>query len=142
MRVAFGPCLLISAAALISCGPVADPRSAQVDLLPPQVVAVKSLGPDRIGVSFDEEATLCDGKTRIDPELAVIQVTGPGTEIEIQAAAQTPGLAYTLEAEAQDARGNTASFIASFYGFNADVPKLLINEITPRGSGAHRTSSS
>jgi hypothetical protein len=137
MRKAFGLSLLAFAVALVSCGPVADPRAAQIDLLPPQVVAVQSLGPDRIGVQFDEDAGLCEGTTRIDPPLAISGVTGPGKEIEIHGAAQTPGLPYTLEAEAQDARGNTASFMAIFYGYNADVPDLLINEITPRGSGAH-----
>jgi len=42
-----------------------------------------------------------------------------------------------LEAEAADARGNTASFLADFYGFNSRIPRLLINEFTPRGSGTH-----
>ena len=50
---------------------------------------------------------------------------------------QIPGRRYTLQAEARDARGNTASFIADFYGYNGRVPRVLINELTPRGSGNH-----
>jgi len=42
-----------------------------------------------------------------------------------------------LEAEARDGHGNAASFAAEFYGYNSRVPPLLINEFTPRGSGAH-----
>ncbi len=137
MRVACNLSLLCCIAALTSCGPMADPRSEKGDLLPPQVESVQSLGPDRIGIRFDEEAGLCDGKTLIEPELAITAVTGSGREIVIQGGTQTPGRLYTLEAEAQDVRGNTTSFLASFYGFNAKVPDLLINELTPRGSGAH-----
>jgi hypothetical protein len=137
MREAFLLLIPAGLAVLVSCGPVADPRSQKVDLLPPRVESVQSLGPDRVGVTFDEDAGLSDGKTRVDPALTIVEVTGPGRSIEIRGGEQTPGRMYTLEAEAQDARGNTASFMATFYGFNADVPQLLINELTPRGSGTH-----
>jgi hypothetical protein len=48
-----------------------------------------------------------------------------------------PGQHYILSTEAADARGNSSSFLAEFYGFNGRVPRLLINELTPRGSGSH-----
>jgi hypothetical protein len=122
---------------ITACGPLSDQRAADVDLHPPQVLAVRTIGPSEISVEFDEEASLVPEKTRISPGLAVTEVTGPGRQIIIRGETQTPGRLYALEAEAEDARGNRASFLAEFYGYNARVPRLLINEFTPRGSGNH-----
>ena len=127
-------CLALCA---VSCSPVPDSRTRDVDLLPPQVQSVQSLGPDEISITFDEDAGLCAEKTRIDPPLAVADVTGASTHVILRGETQAPGRLYSLEAEARDAHGNSASFAAQFYGFNGRVPRLLINELTPRGSGNH-----
>jgi hypothetical protein len=76
-------------------------------------------------------------KTRISPTLGVGEVTGPARSVLLRGQAQEPGVRYLLESEAQDAHGNSASFVAEFYGYNGRVPRLLINELTPRGSGNH-----
>lgn len=129
---------LLGAACLASCGPVADSRAGrEVDLRPPVVEAVRTIGPAEISVEFDEEAGLVPGKVAILPDLPVSGVSGTGRQAVVRAAPQTPGRRYTLEAEAEDARGNTASFAAEFYGFNPRVARLLINEFTTRGSGNH-----
>ncbi|MGA2974051.1 MAG: hypothetical protein ABSF77_01950 [Spirochaetia bacterium] len=120
-----------------ACGPVADQRSAEVDLRPPLVESVQSLSSEQIRIQFDEDACLTLEKTRIDPGLSIAGIVGQGKEVVIRGAPQSPGRLYTLEAEARDARGNSASFIAQFYGWNGNVPRLLINEFTPRGSGSH-----
>jgi hypothetical protein len=137
MKKPVGFPVILLATLCASCGPVTDPRSADIDLSPPQLQSVTTLGPQEISLQFDEDAGLRIGKTRITPDLAVVETTGPAKTVEIRAAPQSPGCPYTLEAEAQDARGNSASFIAQFYGFNGHVPKVLINEFTPRGSGSH-----
>lgn len=121
----------------LSCGPVTDPRASAVDLTPPQVTSVSATAADRVSVTFDEDATLVEGKTRIEPDLGDAAVTVAAREAVIVVDNQSPGVQYTLEAEARDARGNTASFLATFYGYNPQVPGVLINELTPRGSGAH-----
>jgi hypothetical protein len=120
-----------------SCGPVPDTRTRDTDLLPPQVQSVTSLGPTEVAISFDEDAGLCTGKTRITPDLAVSEVTGPSKTVILRGEQQAPGRLYSMEAEAQDAHGNSSSFVAQFYGYNDRVPRLLINEFTPRGSGNH-----
>ncbi len=129
---------LVAALMLAGCGPVPDPRSAQgADLCPPQVQLVHALDATQIAVEFDEEASLVAGKTTIDPPLAVVGSSGPSKQVTIDADPQSPGRHYQLQASAADARGNVASFQADFWGFNARVPRLLINELTPRGSGNH-----
>src|SRR5271169_2027509 len=122
---------------LAACGQVSDTRAAEADLRPPQLQAVLSTGPSEVRVEFDEEASLVPDMTRISPPLAVAEITGPGKQIEIRGEIQAPGRLYTLEAEAEDAKGNRASFVADFYGYNGRVPELLINEFTPQGSGNH-----
>jgi len=122
---------------LAACGQVSDTRPAEADLRPPQLQAVLSTGPSQLSLVFDEEASLVPEKTRISPLLSVTEITGPGKQIDIKAEIQSPGTLYTLEAEAEDLKGNRAAFVADFYGFNGRVPRLLINEFTPQGSGNH-----
>ena len=124
-------------ALLASCGPLADSRTTDVDLVPPRLRSVQALGPGEISLCFDEDAQLCAEKTRISPALAVAEVNGPPQSVVLRGQEQQPGQRYLLESEAHDAHGNTASFAAEFYGYNGRVPRLLINEITPRGSGNH-----
>ena len=127
----------LSIALLASCGPLSDARTADVDLMPPRLQSVQSLSPGEISILFDEEAALIAEKTRISPALVVREVTGPAKSVVVHAQQQEPGLRYLLESEARDAHGNSASFVAEFYGYNNRVPRLLINELTPRGSGNH-----
>jgi hypothetical protein len=131
------PCLPVLGIVLASCGPVPNPGSGEVDLCPPLVQTVWTSAPDTIEIQFNEEATLRADKTSVVPALKVAASEGAAREIRLTGQAQIPGLLYTLQAEAEDARGNSASFIAQFYGFNGTVPRLLINEVTPRGSGNH-----
>ena len=131
-------CVLAAAvSAAAGCGPVPDTRPADCDLRPPLVQEVCAAGPREISLEFDEEATLVPGKISVTPPLAVEEVSGPARQVRVRGGPQTPGRLYTLQAEARDSRGNSASFMADFYGWNGRVPRLLINELTPRGSGNH-----
>jgi len=125
--------------ALAGCGPLADSRPADIDLLPPQVQSVQSASPSEVCITFDEETTLSEGKTRISPPLSVTAQADAAAvnRVVLRGDRQQPGRRYVLEAEARDRRGNTASFAADFYGYNGRVPALVINEIIPRGSDTH-----
>jgi hypothetical protein len=132
------PAILSGIVSIVSCGPVSDQRAGlAADLRPPAVEAVRATSPRQISVEFDEDAGVVEGKTAINPELRISEVKRQGKEVVILTDRQTPGRKYMLEAEATDARGNTASFLADFYGYNPRVPRLLINEFTTRGSGNH-----
>jgi hypothetical protein len=122
---------------LAGCGPLADNRVPAPDLRPPQVEAVQATGPGDIALRFDEEATLLPEKTVITPGLGVTGIAGTGRTVTVHVSPQTPGQPYVLETEAEDARGNSSRFLAAFYGWNGRVPGLLINELSPRGSGSH-----
>jgi len=125
-------------ALLVSCGPVPDPRAGQeVDLHPPVIESVCSTSPGELSIGFDEEASLVPEKIRITPALAISEVTGPARQIIVRVDEQSPGREYTLEGEARDASGNTAAFLATFYGFNSNVPRLVINEFVTQGTTDH-----
>ena len=50
---------------------------------------------------------------------------------------QQAGTKYVIEAAVSDSTGNSMSFLVPFYGFNAELPDLLINEFTTQGSTTH-----
>ena len=101
------------------------------------ILSVCSTGPSEVAITFDEEASLSSEKTRISPVLTVCQATGPATQVIVRVSEQTPGLEYTFEGEARDASGNAASFIATFYGFNPNIPRLVLNEFITQGTTDH-----
>jgi hypothetical protein len=137
MKCAAWSVVAVALSAAAGCGPVPDTRSAESDLHPPLVQDVCAVGPREIRLQFDEEASLVPGTTSVTPALAVEEASGASREVRVRGETQTPGRLYTLQAEARDSRGNSASFIADFYGWNGRVPRVLINEFTPRGSGNH-----
>jgi hypothetical protein len=98
---------------------------------------VCSTGSTEIVVELDEEASMAADKVRITPALGVTATEASGSRIRISSDAQTPGVPYQMEAEATDRSGNVASFMAEFYGYNPRVPRLLLNELTPRGTTEH-----
>jgi hypothetical protein len=98
---------------------------------------VRSIGAGEVELCFDEEAELVPQSVRLQPDLTVKELPGPGARVVLGVAAQESGRQYTLEAAARDARGNSVSFAAEFYGYNSRVPAVLLNEFTPRGSDTH-----
>ncbi len=136
LALGLSPSLLLLA--IFGCGPVSDPRGASdPDLSPPCVEMVRSTGPREVELVFNEEAQIQADKLRFTPELAVNAVPGPSAVVVLGVEDQRPGRKYVMEAVAGDARGNTVSFTAEFYGFNPNVPRVVLNELRPRGSETH-----
>ncbi len=124
-------------ALLAACGPLPWPRGSEPDLRPPGVEGVSAAGPELLVIAFDEDAEVDTGTLYIEPALQVREVSAPGRTVSIRVETQSPGREYSLEATARDSRGNSTTFLATFYGFNARVPRVIVNELTPRGSTDH-----
>ncbi len=138
MRAAFAYVLCIWIICLAACGPLPDSREAPPeDLHPPVVISVCATGPTEISVEFDEETVMPADKVRISPALHVTETEEQSSIVVVRSETQRPGQIYTLEGEAQDGKGNVASFVAEFYGYNPRVPRMLLNEFTPRGTTDH-----
>lgn len=122
----------------ISCGPIAELKSfSDADLTPPALVNVCSLSPTKIELTFDEQCTTVVKGLKIYPALEINRVNTREKAIILTVSQQTPGSEYTLEGVVEDAGGNSLSFMARIYGYNASIPELLINEFTTRGTGYH-----
>ena len=128
---------LLFLVATTACTPLEDAvYFADQDFTPPSMVGLEVTGPTEIVARFSEETRA--EEAYVSEELGGVDVhaDGPALVFETQRAG-TPGTAYMLEAVVADAQGNTMSFVETVYGFNPDLPEVLINEVTTQGSGNH-----
>jgi hypothetical protein len=120
------------------CGPIADIREQlDPDLSPPLLLGVRTVNEQQLELSFDEPPRCRVEDIHIEPALDVSAAWCEDCRLLIQIAAQTPGSLYQLEAVVEDEAGNGLHFLTLFYGFNGELPQLLINEFTTRGTGNH-----
>ena len=130
--------LILIALALAGCEPLSEGRDMMVpDLIPPMLLAVRTLSRSAIEISFDEPVRLRAEELSLDPMLAVTSIQCEGSTAVIEAEGQIPGTEYILALTAEDTNRNSIQAIARFYGFNPRVPELKINEFTTRGSSSH-----
>jgi hypothetical protein len=131
-------CALLALCLCTCCGPISDMRERlDPDLIPPQLLDVRTLDTTQLELTFDEPPLCRPEDLAVEPFLEVLSVQSDDCRLVIQIAAQTPGLPYQLEAVVEDETGNGLHFLAMFYGFNGEVPQLLVNEFTTRGTGSH-----
>ena len=126
-------CLLLS-----GCGAIQDPRAQDApDLLPPAIRSTRALGTDEVEIVFDEAALIPPESLSIQPALSMEPPAEAALAVIIQCGPQTPGTLYMLSASARDERGNSVTFAVEIYGFNPNVPRILINELITQGSDTH-----
>jgi hypothetical protein len=131
-------CALLALCLCTCCGPISDMRERlDPDLIPPLLLDVRTLNAEKLELTFDEPPLCRPEDLAVEPFLEVLSVQSDDCRLVIQIAAQTPGLPYQLEAVVEDEAGNGLHFLAMFYGFNGEVPELLVNEFTTRGTGSH-----
>ncbi|RKX78953.1 MAG: hypothetical protein DRP87_04910 [Spirochaetes bacterium] len=138
------PVLPVNAVIMVSlvacaCIPIPDHRKlAAHDLKPPTLLGVEPVEPEKVVLRFDEPVAVVEGTILLIPETALKEVVRSEDTLVLEFFdAQTPGAEYQLEAAVQDDSGNSMNFITRFYGFNPNVPDVLINELTTRGSSTH-----
>ena len=128
--VLFGAC---------ACGPVPDYRTlAEADLKPPTFLGVDAVDSRTIRLRFDETVSGRPADVTLVPSLPVDEVVAEDKAISIKLSAdEGVGVDYALEASVEDAHRNSMAILCHVYGYNPEVPPLLINEFTNRGSGNH-----
>jgi hypothetical protein len=132
------PCALLVLILCTCCGPITDMRERlDPDLIPPLLLEVRMLNSEQLELLFDEPPLCRIEDIRIEPVLEVVSTQSDECHLLIETSVPTPGLPYHLEALVEDEAGNGLHFLAVFYGFNGDLPELLINEFTTRGTGNH-----
>jgi hypothetical protein len=130
--------LLLLLLTVSACGPLKELEQVlDPDLIPPRLLRVRSIGETDVELCFDEQALAEPGDFTVRPELAVPAVACEPERLVLKTACQRPGERYILDAVVHDGRGNSLEFMAVFYGYNPEPPRLLINELSCRGTGNH-----
>jgi hypothetical protein len=131
-------CLLLTLCLCTCCGPFSDVREhLDPDLRPPLLLGVRTVSEEHLELLFDEPPFCRVEEIAIDPPLGVVSAWSEGCHLVVQVDSQLPGAPYRIEALVEDETGNGLHFMAVFYGFNGQLPGLLINEFTTRGTGNH-----
>ncbi len=122
-----------------ACGPIPDYRTlVEVDLHPPEFLGALARDSRRVVLRFDETVVALPKSVSLTPNVDIESVRGEDCELVVTLSSnQAVGTAYAIEASVEDTCGNSTSVITSFYGFNPDVPALLINEFITQGSTTH-----
>lgn len=122
-----------------SCGPIPDYRTlTEVDLHPPEFLGAFALDARTVALRFDEAVTAVPASVSVAPAVGITSVGARESELIITLGAdQRAGAVYTVEASVEDPGRNSTSVITTFYGFNPELPELIINEFITQGSGNH-----
>ncbi len=122
----------------IGCGQLPDYRSiGQVDLKPPAILKIIPTGDSELEILFDEPL-LEKPELNIAPDLEITNITIDETRVIIKTTLlQQAGIKYAVQGMARDRKGNSLTFLYSFYGYNPTPPLMIINEFTTQGSSKH-----
>ena len=122
----------------ISCGPFTDTQiETNYDLSPPVFEGLQIINGEKLELRFNEPTSTTKDSILIKPDITVFDVSQIENIINIHISTQKPGIKYSLTAIFEDKNRNSTNMIITFYGYNPEVPKLLINEFITNGSKYH-----
>ena len=109
-----------------------------VDLQPPQLERVGVGSASSVEFCFDEPVEVVAQSLQAEAPLEI----GAHRPIECGFALDlrtemVRGRRYTISVTVADDNGNSLDIITNVYGYNDDIPQMIINEFTTRGSGRH-----
>ena len=139
MTVHFFHFFLVCLTLLSACSPLpAEKKPSQSTASPPVVQEISNSSPSLITLRFDKEISADPSNFMIMPEVGISSVECRGQTVEVYPAqALSAGEEYFIKGTVQDSKSNSTSFGVTFFGYNPDLPQLLINEFTTNGSGKH-----
>ncbi len=119
-----------------SCSPMIDYRRLlERDIQPPVFMGIKIQKSNQAEIIFSEPVTPVRNKVTIIPEPPEFTAEPKNSSIMLNFSnALIPGGSYKLITTVEDTSGNTLTLICLFYGFNPDLPMMVINEFTTQGS--------
>ena len=121
---------------ICGCGPLEDYRQfTDRDIQPPMFISMGTLNATTLELQFSEEIEANTEYLFIDPAIAISSVTVEGDRMEItfEHAMEAGGL-FKIETTVSDLTGNSLTILSDFYGFNPNLPEIIINEFTTQGS--------
>jgi hypothetical protein len=108
------------------------------DTVPPGVVTIKMKNRKTLLIRCTETIGPAGHLPVISPELPVSNVRIRDCTLEYDLSIPTsPGSKYVIDTTIEDCAGNSVTLNAGFYGYNPDIPEVIINEFITQGSGNH-----
>ncbi len=122
-----------------SCSPIIDYRRLlERDIQPPVFQGVKVKKNNSIEILFSEAVTIQKDSLFILPEPPSYNAESKKETALIQFSdSLIPGKLYKLKMTVTDSNGNSLTLISSFYGYNPNLPDMIINEFTTQGSSTN-----
>ncbi len=110
-----------------------------LDITPPKILSWEVTSTSSITITYSEKITLKNNPLVMGESLSVDNYSIDDTLLTVDFKEKMiPGFAYHIEVVAYDIHHNSLQGILPFYGFNTDIPKLLITEFTVEGNGKTR----
>jgi len=119
-----------------SCGPLEDYRQfTDRDIQPPLFISMGTLNPNTLELQFSEEISLEPEYLFFDPAVEINSLTVENDTMQILFSEDLePGSLIKIEISVSDLSGNSLTLISDFYGYNSNLPEIIINEFTTQGS--------
>lgn len=126
-------------AVLSSCGPLEDYRQfTDRDIHPPMFISMGTLNPNTLELQFTEAISSEPEYLIIYPDIEIDSLTVENDKLQILFMEDLePGSLFKIEISVSDLSGNSLTLIADFYGYNSNIPELIINEFTTQGSATN-----
>ncbi|MBN2658223.1 MAG: lamin tail domain-containing protein [Spirochaetales bacterium] len=106
------------------------------DLAPPELAEITLTGSRSLTFRFNEAVSFDESSFFSEPALDLESWSTDQNTLTINfSEEQTAGKMYKCRSDVLDEKGNRLSFLVRFYGWNDNLPDLLINEFNPEGSG-------
>lgn len=137
----------IAAILLCSCNPLSDYRELMdTDIHPPVILSAETISANCFLFEFSENVTPVQNSFKVLPptgiEKILIKTISKYNEQKELLCIYTenlvpPGSRCLVEGQVIDHAGNSLFFSAAVYGWNENIPELIINEFTTQGSTAN-----
>ncbi len=130
---------ILSALISFSCSEISfRDEENSINVIPPGITDLRITDPDSIEFDFTGNILPISNIFSISPDIGISELDmTDSTLMVVFGSSQIPGEKYYIKGAVKDSRGNSLTFCAEFYGYNPDIPGLLINEVTTQGSSSH-----
>jgi hypothetical protein len=113
-----------------------DEILTEPDLSPPRLLEISPTMSPEVRIIFDEAVFPENEKITLDTgDRASLSTVEGNIIVLLPEKPLIPGKQYKAGLTVEDISGNSCRFVLPFWGWNPDVPDLLINEFNPEGSG-------
>lgn len=121
----------------IACVPVFEGIQSDIDMTPPQLVAIDQTSQHAVILEFSEDIIVDQSELSMlgDGNISTNNTSGSSLEVGLTDC-DSPGKEYGLQGLVRDAAGNELWFQVPFYGFNPEPAGLLMSEFINENSSS------